>query len=421
MRQYYLAALLVILFAFHLSSHALPCPFDAGKTCTLYHDILNDRAADGLAYFAPTNYDHRISGEINIFDAALVQPYTDVFNKPGQIKLTANLNGNLWKSGEIMTRKDLNLYPYNSPIKSHAFTTKEVSHGYIEERIKLPKCDISDDGLCQAHSNPDAYNRGMWPSIWLLPTFDTNWPQNGEIDIFEAYKTGLGFNDTTTTLHFNGNSPSCGNGDCKFIGLHLPDAIINGPFYNDFHTYGFEWQPDPKSANGGVIMTGYFDNAKLWGPLATDTLPADGAAAFRRGFNDANGGFYLITALAMGGPYAGPVNNHLRSASMYIQSIRVYSVNGSSPPHQCLPPTNITASYTSDKKQITLHWSQPINSDPISSYQISDWLNRPLWSGTPTTYTDKTLPGTNGKFTYFLYSRCASGLSSGVQEDVIIK
>src|SRR5262249_28108146 len=149
------------------------------------------------------------------------------------------------------------------------------------------------------------------PSVWLLPTFDTNWPQNGEIDVWEAYQLGRDFNVTTVTLHFNGNDPRCGGNDCKFIGFHLAVPAANGPLYNNFHTWGFEWQPDPNSTKHGVIMTGYFDNVKVWGPLATDSLPADGPNAFSRGFNDPAGGFYLITALAVGGPYAGAPNAHL--------------------------------------------------------------------------------------------------------------
>lgn len=323
-------------FVFKADDNSNPgaaCPFDKNKTCTLNKDILNDISPQGLRYYGPTNYDHRISGEINVFDSSLVTPYSDSMNVPGQVKLTANrINGTLFKSGEIMTRVNLDQPPYNAPFKITPFTTNDIEHGYIEARVRLPKCETSDDGLCQNNLAPESYHRGMWPSVWLLPTHDTDWPLNGEIDIFEAYKKTQPINETTAALHFNGNDPRCGNGDCKFIGYHLPSSFSDGPFYNDFHTWGFEWEPDPISSKGGVILNGYFDNVKVWGPLATDTLPADGPNAFSRGFHDPNGGFYFITALALGGGYAGSPSSHLLSASMYVQSVKAYSVDSNSTP-----------------------------------------------------------------------------------------
>lgn len=402
-----------------------PCSFDGQKQCVLYRDILNDVSPTGLRYYGPTNYDHRISGEINVFDATLVTPYTDSVNAPGQLKLTANrASPTLFKSGEIMTRVNLDQAPYNAPAKIVPFTTNDLSHGYIEAKVRLPKCDTSDDGLCQSNTAPESYHRGLWPSVWLLPTHDTDWPMNGEIDVFEAYQTSKAINEATAALHFNGGDPRCGNGDCKFVGYLLPSSFSTGPLYNAFHTWGFEWEPDPKSTTGGVVLNGYFDNVKIWGPLPTDSLPADGPNAYSRGFHDPNGGFYFITALALGGGYAGAPSPHLLSASMYVQSVKAYTVTGGSiipPPGQiCQPPTNIQSSYTTDKKQITLTWGPPTNSDTILSYQVNDWTNKMMWKGTALTFVDKTLPGTNGKFTYYLYSNCTSGMSKGVQKDVYI-
>ncbi|MBA3661537.1 MAG: glycoside hydrolase family 16 protein [Gammaproteobacteria bacterium] len=415
------ALLLSILSSGPLS--AAPCPFNNQLNCTVAKDILNDRAPNGLRYYAPTNYDHRKSGEIGVFDATLVTPYTDGVNAPGQLKLTAKrINAGFFKSGEIMTRVNLDKPPYNAPTKSVPYTTNDIKHGYFEARVKLPKCDTSDDGLCQNNKAPQSYTRGLWPSVWLLPTKDTPWPSNGEIDIFEAYKKSEGINVGTAALHFNGNDPRCGGNDCKGIGMHLPFAVTSGPLYETFHTWGFEWQPDPQSNRGGVIMTGYFDNKKQWGPIRTETLPGDGPAAMARGFSDPNGGFYLIAALAVGGPYSGAPNAHMQTATMYVQSIKAYSVGGVTPPvGTCLPPANIKATITANKKQATLTWDAPVNSDPISNYQVNDWLNRVMWKGAAKKFVDASLPGTNGKFTYFLYSNCGAKMSKGVQYDLMIK
>lgn len=352
-----------------ISAHAGPCTFNPALNCTQYLDLLNDVDANGLRYYGPTNYDHRFSGEIEIFDANLVQPYTDAVNAPGQIKLTAVLNNGLWKSGEIMTRKDLQLPPYNAPKAIHPFTTNDIQHGYFEMVLRTPRCETSDDGLCQAGTNPPEYSRGLWPSVWMLPTHDTDWPQNGEIDIWEAYLNSLPLSDSTSALHFNGNDPRCGGNDCKFIGYNLPGGVSkNGPLYNDYHTWGFEWQPDPASNKGGVIMTEYFDGVKLWGPLTSDSLPADGPNAFSRGFHDPEGGFYIIAAVALGGGYAGAPNPHMRSATMYIRSMKTYVVGGSGP-QQGTVTLNFANTIPTQCMGITDVWNIGANDHP--SFTVS--------------------------------------------------
>jgi|GEM_PF-2895794 len=417
----YLSSFLILLNTCNVN--AASCPFDSTKTCALERDILNDIGTNGLRYYAPTNYDHRISGEIDVYDAALVLPYTDATNAPGQLKFIANeINSGYWQSGEIMTRVNLNQAPFNAPQASNPWTTKELQHGYLEVVVKMPKCDTSTDGKCQANTQPDNYQAGLWPAIWMEPTMDANWPQNGEIDISEAYLQGSDYKTSTATIHFNGNDARCNGGDCVFQGFSLTSSKASVELWKDFHTWGFEWQPDPASTDGGQILTGYFDNVKVWGPVQTDTFPADGPNAMSRGFNDPNGGYYLIVNLALGGGYAGAPAAPMESSSMYVQSVKAYNVNGSTPPptNQCLPPASIQSSYTADKKNITLSWQQPTNSDAITTYQVNDWANKTIWTGTATSFTDTTLPGTNGTFTYFLYSNCPSGQSKGVEEDVVI-
>lgn len=416
----------IAILTFATTTKADPCPFDGTKTCTLYRNILTDIASNGLKYYASTNYDHRMSGEINVYDATLVTPYTDSTNAPGQLKLIANkVNSGFYKAGEIMTRINLNLPPYNSPVKSNPWTTKELTHGYVEVVVKMPICETSDDGLCQAKTNPASYNAGLWPAIWMEPTMDANWPQNGEIDIAEAYLQNTGFNHSTATLHFNGGSPRCTGGDCVYAGFNLGDGTASSPLFNNFHKWGFEWQSDPNSSIGGVIITGYFDNLKIWGPLTSDSLPVDGPGALSRGFGDPNGGYYLIVNLAIGGPYAGAPNSHLTSAGMYIQSIKVYNVGGTTPPpiKTCLPPTNIIASVTPDKKQVVFSWTAPSTGSTILNYQVNDWLNRQIWKGNSpdeNCFADTTLPGTAGKFVYFFYTNCESGQSTGLEYDLVI-
>lgn len=90
------------------------------------------------------------------------------------------------------------------------------------------------------------------------------------------------------------------------------------------------------------------------------------------------------------------------------------------PPVSCLPPTNISAKVSTDKKSVTINWQAPNNSQAIINYQVNDYKNSPIWSGSEAYYTDATLPGKSGSYAYNLYSICASGRSSGVKYIVTI-
>ena len=169
--------------------YAEPCPFNKALNCTLQTDILN-KTTNGLKYYTPTGYDHTISGETNVYHKDYVQPYTDSVNAPGQIKLMlkATPGGSAkYLAGEIMTRINVQNPPFNGANPINPWTTKGLSHGYVEVRAKLPKCETSTDGKCQNGTNPVDYNKGLWPAIWMMPTDDAVWPKDGEIDIMEAY------------------------------------------------------------------------------------------------------------------------------------------------------------------------------------------------------------------------------------------
>jgi beta-glucanase (GH16 family) len=415
----------IILFS-NAPSHAanVACSFDSTKSCSLARDLLNDKSSSGSLYYGATNYDHRMSGEIELYNSSLVTSYQDNVNAPGQIKFLLNNNKGVYTSGEIMTRAGLHSPPFNSPNQVTPWNTKGITSGYIEVIVKMPKCDTSDDGLCQSNTNPLTYNSGLWPAIWMLPTNDSNWPLNSEIDLAEAYSqyTAPTFNISTATLHFNGNDASCMNNDCVNSGYSLGVKTLAQPLFSAFHTWGMKWQTDPSSADQGYILTGYLDNVVAWGPIKTDALPADGKNALSRGFNDPNGGFYLIVNLAAGGPYAGAPNPHMQTASMYVQSIKVYNVIDTPPP-ACAAPINVQSMYSTDKKQITISWQSPSSSAAISYYQMNDWSNHLLWKGVTINdraFLDATLPGTSGTFTYNLYSVCGSSMSTGVKYNVVI-
>jgi len=419
MKKIKMALLVSSTFALPLYATLSPevaCQFDSSKSCTLVLDLLNAKSVDGLYYFAPTNYDHRVSGEINVYDATKVNR-----NNSGLLVQADRINPGFWRSGEIMTRSYLTSPPWNAPTPSAVWTTKQSTHGYLEVSLDMPKCIESDDGRCQAGTNPVEYNRGLWPAIWMMPTMGANWPQNGELDIMEAYSAYTNFDTTTGALHFNGNDAQCGGSDCVGQGYALTQTKFPQPAFNQPHTWGFEWQKDAQSTNNGYLMTGFVDNVKQWGPIRTDTLPADGANAMRRAFNDPDGGLYLIVNLAVGGPYSGPPHPQLKTSSMTIRAMNIYNINTNTPSvTNCSPPLNINNGYTADKKSITLNWQAPSDGSKVINYQIKDWSKKLLWQGSQLNWTDKTLPGVSGNYTYLLSSVCADKSSSDLSYSVTI-
>lgn len=399
------------------AAYATPCAFDATKTCTLSVDILNSKSPAGLPYYAATNYNHTATGELDVYTSANVQPYQDRNNAPGQIQLILKQTGTkTYNSGEIMTRANLTQPPYNSPTPSSAWTTATLTHGYLAVTVKMPSCTTSNDGLCQRNTNSEEYNAGLWPAIVMLPTDDAVWPQYGEINIAEGYKSGSCFNNSQSTLHFIGTSPDCMNNDCENSGYLLGNGISNYALYTNYHTYGLEWQPDPANA-GAELLTGYLDNVVIWGPISTASLPPTGPATFDSGFTNPAGGYYLVVNLAIGGAFAGAPSSHLQSSNMYIQSIKSYAVSAPPPINNCQPPINIQSMVSADMTQATLAWEAPLTGDPVANYQVNNSQNQVLWTGTTPTqraFQDQTLPGTSGTFTYYLYTHCTTGLSSGV-------
>jgi len=95
------------------------------------------------------------------------------------------------------------------------------TYGYMEARIWTPA------GV------------GVWPAFW---SDGQNWPQDGEIDVLEAYGTDR----STFHYHYAGCGGDCGPGG----EVTVPGATTG------WHIYAADWEP-------GVI-TWYYDGAKVW-------------------------------------------------------------------------------------------------------------------------------------------------------------
>jgi beta-glucanase (GH16 family) len=178
---------------------------------------------------------------------------------------------------------------YGTPAEwtSGKFTTFGKVHfryGHIEARIKFPT------GV------------GTWPAFWMLGTdlMDAGWPQCGEIDIAEG--KGAEPSWLFGTLHGPGYCGDEGRGLVFDSGLALGD---------EFHTFAIDWLP------GSIAWS--LDGREYSRLTSADIAPNEWVF---------DHDFYIVVNLAMGGNFTGPIDDDLQSASMVLDFIRHYSIDG---------------------------------------------------------------------------------------------
>ena len=178
-------------------------------------------------------------------------------------------------------------------------------YGRFEIRAKLPK------------------GQGTWPAIWMLPTdqFYGAWPLSGEIDIMEAVNLGTISDEPSAladeverrvhgTLHYGKRPP---HNVYTGKSYKLPDGKSPA---DDFHTYAIEWQEGEISwfVDGVRYATQrsneWFTDAKQIMPDITASAPFDQR-------------FHLLLNLAVGGNWAGNVNDKGVDQSVFPQSMLV--------------------------------------------------------------------------------------------------
>jgi len=166
------------------------------------------------------------------------------------------------------------------------------TYGYMEARIKAPK------------------GTGTWPAFWMLGTniATVPWPFSGEMDIMEF--KGAAPQLTYGTVHYANN-----NGNHAYTG-GIKDTLVD--LGDDFHRYGMLWEPDS--------VTFYFDDNLVHTVTRGDT----GLEFWPFGKSSAgvDPKFYVILNLAMGGNFGGDVDSGLSSATLAVDWVRYYSVNG---------------------------------------------------------------------------------------------
>jgi beta-glucanase (GH16 family) len=175
-----------------------------------------------------------------------------------------------WTSGKIHTARKIGF-----------------KHGRLEISAKMPS------GI------------GTWPALWLLGASlldGTAWPHCGEIDILE--NTGSHPFQVQGTLHADG-----------YFGENGLTRIIQSAneLANDFHTYAINWTPD--------YIEWFFDEL-CYSRINRNEVESDGKPW---PFNQE---FYLIINLAIGGWFAGAVDENLKEAELHVKSIKYFSIDG---------------------------------------------------------------------------------------------
>ena len=172
------------------------------------------------------------------------------------------------------------------------------------------------------------YGRGVWPAIWMLGGQDDtdagwpyDWPQCGEIDIFEMFG-GQGNDDetsysrTTGAMHWlgtrncNGEAGGEGHQYCAGGKTHTERLA------NDFHYYSLEWNEDCLiwRFDGEIFQARDITSSELDEFRATN--------------------FFLLLNIAVGGNPVPDPDTSVFPQKMEIDWIRVYTNSG--------PPTVLT-------------------------------------------------------------------------------
>ena len=144
-------------------------------------------------------------------------------------------------------------------------------YGYFEIEAKLPK------------------GKGFWPSFWLLPIHG-QWPQGGEIDVFE----GLGDAHTIyTTLHWGKEHKQ------THRKVTLPFDVST-----DYHLYGVAWTKD--------ALVWYVDRREVMRMSAPDELRQP---------------MFLLLNLGVGGPWGGyPDQSTVFPGRYAVRKVRVWTL-----------------------------------------------------------------------------------------------
>lgn len=226
------------------------------------------------------------------------------------------------------------ILPYTSA-RLRTMNKGDWQYGRFEIRAQLPQ------------------GQGTWPAIWMLPTdwVYGGWAASGEIDIMEAVNLKVGGErNVHGTLHFGKAWPDNVHSGANYL---LPNDASPA---DDFHIYTIEWQTDEIRwyVDGVHFSTqrsdGWYSQYTENGGLVTGEADAP--------FNQK---FHLLLNLAVGGAWAGNVNDTGIDTSVFPQSmlvdyVRVYECAES-------PTTGAGCETIDESVQVVVGHTPPIPPD----------------------------------------------------------
>ena len=193
---------------------------------------------------------------------------------------TVGVNPFSLQNGELTITAAPGSNPEGLAYNSGLITTEGMfsqQYGYFEARIEA------------------AQGAGMWNGFWMLPT-DKSWPP--EIDIMEAFGADNGRGEGGAYQNHVNSITHSGSGGG---GAWVPTT---GDIYAGYHTYGVNWQAD--------YTTFYMDGQEVYKVV---TPP------------DMNKPMYMLTQLAVGGPWVGSPNGE--TGQIKVDYIRAYANDSS--------------------------------------------------------------------------------------------
>lgn len=165
--------------------------------------------------------------------------------------------------------------------------------GYVEMRAKLPQ------------------GAGLWSGFWFGGTSnrdgETNWPENGEIDVIEHY----GYKADTVFHNFHyATYDEAGNIVANKIRPYDGEytTVIDSNFYESFHTFGCEWTEEYVAYYvDGVMTHKYVKDAATFAEINNEDM-------------------YLLVTLAVGGSENAmeDIGNTEFPAQMAVDYVRYY-------------------------------------------------------------------------------------------------
>lgn len=199
-----------------------------------------------------------------------------------------------WGNSELeyYTNKQLaNAKVDNGVLTITAIKQNKADKAYTSARIVSKEKNYFKYGRMECKAKLPT-TKGTWPALWMLGANIDNvgWPACGEIDIVEH--KGNDLNKIYGTLHYPKRFGNNGNGNTAMV----KDVT-------KFHIYAVEWSEQE--------INFFVDDIKYHSVLNENTLP----------FNQ---DFYFIINLAIGGTFAGAVDDNLINESMQIDYVRVY-------------------------------------------------------------------------------------------------